>query len=603
MSMKFIPHFLLLVWMKRLMPLGKRHPRDLFFIISVLCALVFLVPITAMLIWQGMQVSAFSCVIAWSLVALSLGLWRRNVPLLASVLVFECSLLSLILFNVTFLGGVISPVLIWLGIVPILPFFITRRIWCYVFLVFSFCSVIAILWLQLHGYIASPPGTSIPQIWSGGLMYSLFVFAQMILVALVDANNLLRLRKAKHNNERLRMLTQALEQVSLHKDRFLFTVSHEMRTPLNAVYGFLELLRQRDDLPEVAAIQIGHAASSATHLLTIINDLLDYSQIRQGYFSLVMEPVDLPLLLQETHQILEEQAERKQLGYVWQAITPLPRGAMVDPHRLTQILLNLLGNAIKFTHTGEVRMEVAYHGLDEYHGDLQLQVIDNGVGIPSGQLERIFEPFVQLMNKDPVANDSALRGNGLGLAITCSLVHAWGGQISAHNRPEGGSLFKVRLPIETTQPRADASPNTLGPGPAFAALHQRHCDFLVVDDHAMNRMVARAAIQRYFPDSRIDEAQNGEQALEKMAAHLYDLVLMDIVMHDISGIDVVRIVRDTFPEPYRHVPVVALTANLANDIVKRCEACNIAAIVPKPFKVDMLIQTMEKHMRHVACAV
>lgn len=595
--MNFIPHFLLLIWMKRLMPLGKRHPRDLFFIVSVLCAMVFLVPITVMLMWQGMQVSAFSCVIVWCLVALSLGLWRCNVPLLVPVLVFECSLLSLILFNVTFLGGVISPVLIWLGIVPILPFFITRRMWCYVFLVFSFCSVIAILLLQLHGYIASPPGTSIPQIWSGGLMYSLFVFAQMILVALVDANNLLRLRKAKHNNERLRMLTQALEQVSMHKDRFLFTVSHEMRTPLNAVYGFLELLRQRDDLPEVATIQIGHAASSATHLLTIINDLLDYSQIRQGYFSLVMESVDLPLQLQEIYQILKEQAERKQLRYVWQATTSLPRGALVDRHRLTQILLNLLGNAIKFTHTGEVRMEVGYHGLDDSHGNLQLQVIDSGIGIANEQLERIFEPFVQLMIKDPVPNDSALRGNGLGLAITCSLVHAWGGQISAHNRPEGGSLFKVRLPIQTTQPSPDAALNTICPDNLSVTAHQHHCDFLLVDDHAMNRMVARAAIQHYFPDSRIDEAQNGEQALEKMAGHIYNLVLMDIVMHDINGIDVVRIVRDTFPEPYRHVPVVALTANLATDIVKRCEVCKIAAIVPKPFKVDMLIQTMEKHMR------
>jgi CheY-like chemotaxis protein len=216
-------------------------------------------------------------------------------------------------------------------------------------------------------------------------------------------------------------------------------------------------------------------------------------------------------------------------------------------------------------------------------------VKDSGRGIPIEAQHKIFDPFVQLTQADgQSAPRDALRGNGLGLSITRTLVNSHGGSIGVHSEVGVGSEFRVDIPL----PVAPAPPKSV---PALELIDHSPVKLLIVDDHAVNRMVATATIQRSMPNAQIDQAENGTQGLEKMSTTLYDLVLLDLVMPDIDGIEVMRRVRGTLAPPYRDVQVVALTANVAEDALKTCLAVGISEVMPKPFDRLTLVNTVIRH--------
>jgi CheY-like chemotaxis protein len=223
-------------------------------------------------------------------------------------------------------------------------------------------------------------------------------------------------------------------------------------------------------------------------------------------------------------------------------------------------------------------------------------VQDTGIGIPGDSIEHVFEPFVQLDTQSKLGNDNALRGNGLGLSITKNLIKNLGGTITLTSQVGVGSTFEVKLPIKTAQaPLASIQ----------APVNQTHQDeiyLLLVDDHATNRLVAAATIKRGLPKARIDEARNGTEAIEKMKANHYDLVLMDLIMPDYSGIEVTRIIRAECPPPLCDVEVVALTANMADDAVKACLQVGIRELLPKPFDREVLIRTIRQHVPRLLSA-
>jgi signal transduction histidine kinase/CheY-like chemotaxis protein len=576
------------------LPSHLRSVEDFYFLSFCTSAIFCLTLLVPLLAYTGQSRTAWSSAICAFFLSLSLGLWRWGVPIPWAQFLYQATLMWGILYNAYFTGGIMSPVMVWMGIVPILPLFTVSRRWSYGWLVISFSAVVVIYWAQLHGMIPLIHNETRQEMALSAIMIGLLCITQVMLVMTYDSANAQTMRYITRKNETLKHLSQDLRVANIHKDRFLATVSHEMRTPLNAIMGYLGLLRSTEEIPTVAASYVQGAQNSAAHLLTVINDLLDFSQIQQGKLVFTPQTVNLHQVLQETHQTLAPKAASQALNYTLTIDPNLPLWVRLDPHRFAQILLNLLGNALKFTPHGSVDTHVRFnvnHNTPNT-GTLILQVHDTGIGIDAESVEKIFEPFVQLDTQTHLHNDNSLRGNGLGLSITQSLIKNLGGSIVIRSQLNAGSTFEVNLPIQLATPPAAAL--------NVAQQTETHLDeiyLLLVDDHATNRLVASATIKRGLPNARIDEARNGTEAIEKMKANVYDLVLMDLIMPDHSGTEVVRIIRQECDAPLRDVPVVALTANVAADAVKECANVGIHELLPKPFDREVLIHTILQHAK------
>lgn len=574
------------------LPAHLRSVEDYYFLSFSLSAIFCLMLLAPLLAYTGQTRPAWSSALCGVLISCCLALWRLGISIPWVQFLYQATLMWGILYNSFYSGGVASPVMVWMGIVPILPLFTVSRQWSYAWLIISFVAVITIYWAQLEGLIPHQHDITHQELALSATMIGLLCITQVMLVMTYDSANSLTMRHITRKNETLKGLSQDLQLANIHKDRFLATVSHEMRTPLNAVMGYLGLLRTSDDIPTVATSYIQGAQNSAAHLLTVINDLLDFSQIQQGKLVFTPQTVQLNQVLKETHQTLAPKAAELALDYTISIDANMPHWVRIDPHRFAQIFLNLLGNALKFTQHGYVQTHVRFTEYSESKGSgtLVLQVRDSGIGIPAESMTRIFEPFVQLDNQSDRGKDNALRGNGLGLSITQALVKNLGGQISVQSKVGDGSIFEVSLPIDISQaPLASRQP----------PINQTHLDeiyLLLVDDHATNRLVASATIKRGLPNAKIDEARNGKEAIEKMSVNRYDLVLMDLIMPDFSGIEVVRKIRHEHPSPFRDVAVVALTANVAEEAIKDCMAVGILELLPKPFDREVLIRTILQHV-------
>ncbi len=574
------------------LPHNLRSVEDYYFLSFSVSAVLCLVLLSPLLIYAGQWRPGWSSGLCALLISACLALWRAGIPIPLVQIGYQATLMWGILFNAYHSGGIASPVMIWMGIVPILPLFTVSRRWSYAWLIISFISVVVIYWAQLHGLVPLSEGKSQQELALSAIMIGLLCITQVMLVMTYDSANAQNIRHIKRKNETLNTLSQDLQLANVHKDRFLATVSHEMRTPLNAIMGYLGLLRTTDNLPTIATSYVQGAQNSAAHLLTVINDLLDYSQIRQGKLVFTPQTVNLHQVLEETHQTLAPKAAGQAIDYILDIDANLPHWVRIDPHRFAQIFLNLLGNALKFTEHGTVTTRVRFEPtpLELDAGELIMQVQDTGIGIPSESIHHIFEPFVQLDAKSNLGNDNSLRGNGLGLSITQNLIRNLGGTISLVSKVGVGSTFEVRLPVKTAQ--APAASNQ-------APVDQTHQDevyILLVDDHATNRLVASATIKRGLPNARIDEARNGTEAIEKMKTNHYNLVLMDLIMPDYSGIEVTRIIRTECQHPLCDVKVVALTANVAEDAIKACLDVGIHELLPKPFDREVLIRTILQHV-------
>ncbi len=595
------------IFIKRQLAPHLRQSANVYFVWFSVSAMAGLLGLTPWLYWLGNIVSAVSCTLAIACVSVAMLVWRYGGGLKWGSLIYQVTLMLLVLFNAAITGGVASPVLTWLAIIPLLPLFMGFRMGSLLAMVAAMASVIGLYIVQSRGWLpqletqftlqsfGEGPST-VDNAWQtlsfAAGMFILMLLAQLALVQIYDTANEQHMRRLRQTNTRLETLSKNLKVASAHKDQFLAMVSHEMRTPLNAVMGYLGLLSSDTHLPEPADQYVKGARNSAAHLVTVINDLLDFSQIQQGKLVLNLQPVNLREMLASTHQTLSPRADQLGVSYPLDIDTNAPQWALVDAHRLAQIILNLLGNALKFTSQGQVRMHIGFEPSPDSpkHGNLTLRVEDTGTGMPASALENIFKPFVQLKISDnDLKAGNALHGNGLGLAITRSLVQSHKGSISVESTVGMGSAFTVKLPIDVAEPpmaRRPIDPSSANP---------IELDILVVDDHVTNRLVATASIKRGLPNALIDHAINGNDALTKMREHRYDLVLMDLIMPDISGTEVVRRIRDDTDHPYRDVPVIALTANVAEDAVKECLALGFREVLPKPFDRDILVQAILTH--------
>ncbi|MBI5279666.1 MAG: PAS domain S-box protein [Burkholderiales bacterium] len=376
------------------------------------------------------------------------------------------------------------------------------------------------------------------------------------------------------------------ETASSAKSDFLASMSHEIRTPMNAIVGIADLLAKTPLTPQQDKyVQIFRRAGD--NLLNLINDILDLSKVEASQLDLEHTVFSLADVIEKVREMVAVRASEKGLALVCEVAPEVPADLVGDPTRLRQVLLNLLGNAIKFTESGQVALRVTPAPGTPTPGMLRFAIADTGIGIAGEKIGAVFEQFTQ-------ADSSTTRkygGSGLGLTISKRLVELMGGQISVDSAVGKGSEFSFTVPFAVWQgaARRAAVAVDAGPGPALPAL-----DILLVEDSQDNRTITLAYLQH--TPYRIEVAENGAVAFEKFTAGRYHLVLMDRQMPVMDGLAATRKIREWEADNQRApTPIVAVTASALMGDREKCLAAGCTAFLTKPIKQSVLLDAIRDH--------
>lgn len=362
-------------------------------------------------------------------------------------------------------------------------------------------------------------------------------------------------------------------EASRAKSEFLANVSHEIRTPLNAVLGLTHVALERSDNPELRRI-LGTIQTSGQSLLGIINEVLDFSRIESGRTELNVSPHSVRAIVSDVVEMLGQQADSKGIVVVARVEPRVPAWLLVDGPRLRQIMLNLVGNAVKFTDVGTVMVSVDY-----VDGVALLTVADSGNGIPPAQIERIFEPFTQ-------ADDSPSRlfeGTGLGLSICRLLCQAMEGSIRCESTVGEGSTFRVALPLAPCDP-----PTRMHVEESQSRGITATGRVLVVEDNPINREVAAVILESAGLDVTL--AESGPAAIDQIAFREFDVVLMDVQMPGMSGFEATRLIRDS--QRGARLPIIALTAHALSGDRDKCLRSGMDDYLAKPYDPAELVDVV-----------
>jgi PAS domain S-box-containing protein len=388
------------------------------------------------------------------------------------------------------------------------------------------------------------------------------------------------LMKGNEALSELKIAKKELEESMKVKELFLANMSHEIRTPMNAIVGFTNLLIKAN-LPAELNEYIRAIQTSGENLLVIINDILDFSKIKSGKISFEETELDLTRLMNTMLLLLQPKATEKNILLSFRMDAGIPKNLLGDPTRLLQIMLNLVGNAIKFTNEGEVCIEIGITSLSEKTTELKFLVKDTGIGIAENKLAGIFDGFSQ-------AETNTTRkygGTGLGLSISKQLVELQKGSISVESAEGKGTSFSVQLSFKINRNKADLPNMKIEQAVPLPAENFSGLKVLLVEDNTLNQLLATKVLSDW--QLKVVIAENGLIALTKLQEDDYDLVLMDIQLPEMDGYEATRTIRKMAVGKSR-VPIIAMTAHALAGEEQKCLNAGMTSYISKPFDPDVL---------------
>ena len=386
-------------------------------------------------------------------------------------------------------------------------------------------------------------------------------------------------KDAEQAAQEARKAQEIAEIANRTKSEFLSSMSHELRTPLNAVLGYAQIFKRDQSLSEKQRDGVRIIENSADHLLTLINDILDMSKIEAQKFELFPTDFHLGEFLKNLVGIFEVRARQKQISFIYEPLSHLPEGVHADEKRLRQILINLLGNAVKFTDQGGICLKVGRH-----NGKIRFQVDDTGIGISEEDMKKVFEPFQQV--KTGMQHGE---GTGLGLAITKKLVAMMDGELGVRSILDRGSSFWVDLPLKELEHWVYTAEKN---DPIIVGYKGDKKRILVIDDKKENRLVIKSLLEPL--GFEVLEAENGEEGVGTAEQQKPDLIFMDLVMPKMDGFRATKAIRST--EGIKDSVIIAASASVFefHQAQSREAGCN--DFIAKPIRADMLLELLRDYL-------
>ena len=510
-------------------------------------------------------------------------LMRVSINLIIHLTLIICSLCAIYIASQT--GGVMSVQLAWLLFAPMMPL---RLISIKAGMAWMLVCLSIYLGMGLveesHWMAAMPQPSEDFQTWT--VLQRMMLCMGMLALPWFYAKSYRHsIAVMRQHNKVIHQKKAELVRAQENKKKFISRLSHEMRTPMNAVVGFSHLLRiSSDKHPEATAV-IEQIETTAQQLLSIINGIMDYTQLIDGKLKINRERVKSEVLIRTTFDMFAQRAKDMRLAYHCDIDPQFPEWIEIDGARTRQVLMNLLEHALQRTPSGKVGLRAQLE-----HQQLQFTVEDSGCALSTEAAQQLTQP-------GPVNQHEDLKAVGranMMLYMANALTHLMGGTLQLQQKSLQGVAIRLCLPHQPVQQEATTATQKALDKPLHQVIQALPLEVLVVDDNPVNRLLVDQVIRSHWPQAHVVQAHNGKQALTLLGQQLFDLVLMDMLMPEMDGIVATSMLRQTVTSPNQKIPVLGLTANISTDDHLRCLKAGMNDIVLKPFEREKLTQRIEQ---------